>query len=303
MKIAVCITFHFVEERILYLKEVCKSLAEFSQEISLTIITNTSNESQIVKIKKVIDRRITELDFFIPNGLGHPYLLPWSHLNVFRKQIKDSIFTHFLYLEDDIKIEKKNITYWIETRKILKTYGFYPSFFRIEQNEIDKNWYSTDVIKPMSIYDCPQLNIDNTHSYINIVYPYQGMYFLDRELMEEHLEGLSSNPDYEHISNKSIFNIPQPRIREKASLALTYVNIPFGFRSRNLLPYDNFTLQIDPKCMIHHLPNNYTNDPNSIIGKIKINNVLLPKSINLYIKKKIKIILSFSFNRFFKFLS
>jgi hypothetical protein len=107
VKLAVCITFHYVEERIQYLKEVCKSLAQISQEISLTIIINTSNKNEIDKIKKVIDTRITEFDFFMPNGLGHPYLLSWSHLNIFREQIKDSSYTHFLYLEDDIKIEKK----------------------------------------------------------------------------------------------------------------------------------------------------------------------------------------------------
>jgi hypothetical protein len=89
------------------------------------------------------------------------------------------------------------------------------------------------------------------------------MYLYDRELMLEHLSGPSSNPDFGPWS-----------IREKAAQGLTFVNVPKGFRSRNLVPYDIKRNQIDESCFIHHLPNNYANDPHSQFGKIPVDQLL-----------------------------
>jgi hypothetical protein len=47
-----------------------------------------------------------------PKYLGHPYLLTWSHLDVFRKMYKiDDNISHFMYLEDDVEIKLNNIEY------------------------------------------------------------------------------------------------------------------------------------------------------------------------------------------------
>jgi hypothetical protein len=286
-KLSVCITFHYVENRLKYLKEVCNSLIDIAPEIFLTIITNTDEADEIKEIKNTVDTLKLKLDLVIPVGLGHPYLLAWSHLPVFKKQFEDESFTHFLYVEDDIKITKENLDYWLERRAVLIDSGFIPGFLRVEKNDLDGNLYSTDVMERMSMYDCPTFDVENKGSFISIVYPYQGIYFLDRELMYEHLNGPSSNPDFEH-NNVGLFRVNGPQIREKAALALTYVNVPEGFRSRNLLPYDEKTRQIDPRSFVHHLPNNYTNDPSHKIGKLQINDLFIPMSINTYLRKKIK---------------
>lgn len=290
-KLSVCITFHYAVERLQYLAIVCDKLVDIAPKVHLTIVTNTDKSDEIQAIKSVINVQKFEFNVLIPVGLGHPYLLAWSHLPVFKKQFEDESFTHFLYLEDDIGITLENINYWLNARKLLKPFGFYPSFFRKELNANDDNWYSTDVMTKMSFYDCPSVDIDENNSFIGIVYAYQGMYLLDRELLKEHLEGPSSNPDFEH-NNIGLIRMHPTQIREKAALCLTYVNIPDGFRSRNLLPFDKNIKQIRTCCMIHHLPNNYTNNPATPIGKIKVADIFIPKSIKTYFRKKIKVVFS-----------
>ena len=44
-------------------------------------------------------------------------------------------FSHFLYLEHDILLSKKNIIYWNVSRKILKSFNLIPGFIRIEKNK------------------------------------------------------------------------------------------------------------------------------------------------------------------------
>ena len=87
--------------------------------------------------------------------------------------------------------------------------------------------------------------------------PYQGMYFLDRPLMEECAESPAMSPDF-----------GKWYIREKAAQGLTFVNIPKGFTSRNLVLVDPHTKTIPQKAWVHHLPNTYANEPKARLGKL-----------------------------------
>ena len=88
-KLSVCITFHYVEERLQYLAIVCDRLVDIAPEVHLTIVTNTDKSDEIQAIKSVINVPKFEFNFLIPVGLGHPYLLAWSHLSLFKKQFED----------------------------------------------------------------------------------------------------------------------------------------------------------------------------------------------------------------------
>ena len=64
-----------------------------------------------------------------------------------RKKIADNSFTHFMYLEDDIRVTKENIVYWLNARKALKIYNLIPSYVRTEINFKDKEVYVVDSTK------------------------------------------------------------------------------------------------------------------------------------------------------------
>jgi hypothetical protein len=286
VNLVVCITFFYKIERLKYLKESIESILEFNCDYEIIIATNTFDKYELSVINDIIDQKLNILSF----KNGHPYLLAWSHFVIFADKIKELKYTHFLYLEDDLKFTQINFNYWIEARSMLKDLNGYPAFFRYEKNNSFKQ-YSTDVPEPMSIYDCKVIETSGGDYFINIVYPYQGMYLYDRELMLEYFNSPSFNPDFDHGIFNSLFASKPFNIREKAALGLTYLNIPKGFRSRAFLPYNQKENILESECLIHHIPNNYTQDNSSPYGKIEINGIFKKKTTNLFLNYTIKLFL------------
>jgi hypothetical protein len=90
------------------------------------------------------------------------------------------------------------------------------------------------------------------------------MYLLDRALMQEHLASPSSNPDFGRWN-----------IREKAAQGLTFWGVPKGFHSRIMLGLEAGRKALDRRCLVHHMPNNGANDPQSRFGKIPLDAIFL----------------------------
>jgi hypothetical protein len=257
------VTFYYVEERLKYLAAISQEFFNLANEIQVFIVTNTEDETHHERIIGSLDVRL-QAKILVPQLLGHPYLLTWCHLSIFREQFRqDESITHFMYLEDDMLIRPNNIAYWLQARQDLKPYGLIPSFLRFELKSGETKQYSSDVYKKMPFNQLPKVRISDHYYYINLPKPYQGMYLMDRELMEEHLSGLSSNPDF------GIWNI-----REKAAQGLTFAKIPEGYFSRNLVGYDNDAQQVDANALIHHTPNNYANNPDTGFGDLAVSDLV-----------------------------
>jgi hypothetical protein len=265
-KLAIAVTFHYVEDRIKYLEKIAAQFHLLANEIFVHIFTNEKDADKTLKIMDAVkqDRKLA-VEIHTPTYLGHPYLLTWSHLYTFRECFNtDKSITHFMYLEDDILITEKNIEYWLKSREELKSSNVIPSFLRYEKKRDAEILYSTDVIT-RSVFDkLPRIKETESYYYVNLPYPYQGMYLLDRELMHEHLTGPSSIPE----------RTPWD-IREKAAAGLTFIKIPKGCVSRNFIGYDFENKCIDPNSLIHHLPNNYVDNLGTPLGKIKVNELII----------------------------
>jgi hypothetical protein len=261
-KLLVAITFHFNEERLGYLEAVASELGSFAENIQVVIITNESNPACHEKIRNRLPT-LSSLEIFVPKLLGHPYLLTWSHMEVFRSYFKscDDI-SHFLYLEDDILIRKENIKYWLKGREALNAHQIIPSFLRCEVGERSSIKVATDITASVSFFWVPKIKISSGYYYANLPQPYQGMYLLDRPLAEKHLFGLSSSPDFGYWA-----------IREKAAQGITFWEVPKGCFSKNFVGVEAIKNSIDPGALIHHLPNNYANNPETKFGKIPIDKI------------------------------
>ena len=265
-KLAIAVTFHYVQDRIKYLEKLATQFHLLADEVVVHISTNENDAEAILNIIKTVKQnRQLVVETHVPTYLGHPYLLTWSHFYTFRKLFEsDESITHFMYLEDDIFITPKNIEYWLKSRLDLQISGLIPSFLRYEKREGSADLYSTDATTNSSLAKIPTLKTSESYCYLNLPNPYQGMYLLDRELMYEHLIGPSSIPE----------NTPWG-IREKAAAGLTFINVPPGCYSRNFIGYDFKNRNIDPNSLIHHLPNNYANNLNTPFGKIKIKELIV----------------------------
>jgi len=263
-KLAICVTFHFVRARLTYLRRIASQFASLADEVDVTIVTNAADpESAQALVAAVEPASNVRCSTFTPAGLGHPYLLTWSHFAVMRTKLQDASFTHFMYTEDDLLFTAATMDYWLTAREVLRGHGLIPSILRVEQKPPDATWYSTDMPERVSIEKASRLVGAQPIGYVNLPNPYQGMYLLDRPLMSEHLSGPSSSPDFGPWF-----------IREKAAQGLTFASVPHGFKSRNVVPFEIATKQIPETCFVHHLPNNYATDPASKFGKVPVKNLL-----------------------------
>lgn len=256
-KIAIAVCCHFKETRLSYLDRISDDFASLGAKVLVTIVTNTKNPNELKKLESVISGKGFDFKFFIPDTLGHPLLLTWAHFSVFKDLLQDESFTHFMYLEDDTLITRENMSYWIEGRELLRSYGLIPSFLRVEKKAQDDRWYSSDCPNSFYVSALPRIRVQDNFGFINFPELYQGMYLLDRELMLEHLSGPTYSP------NSGVWGI-----QEKAAQGLTFANVPIGYTTRNLVPYKIDSLQIDERCLIHHVPNNYAQP--GLNGKVVI---------------------------------
>jgi hypothetical protein len=264
-KLAIAVTFHYVEDRIKYLEKIATQFPLLADEVLVHVFTNENDMDKSINIMNAVKQgRTLAVEIHTPTYLGHPYLLTWCHLYTFRELFNsDESITHFMYVEDDIFITPKNIEYWLRGLVNLKKEGLIPSFLRYEKMDYSTELYSTDAFTRSIFHELPRMEISENYCYLNLPEPYQGMYLLDRELMYEHLNGPSSIPE------KTPWHI-----REKAAAGLTFTNVRQGCYSRNFIGYDSKNKTIDPNSLIHHIPNNYVANPDIALGKIKINELI-----------------------------
>lgn len=237
-KLLICVTFHFVAERLAYLRKTSSTFAYLADKVEVYIITNSINKKADI-LQSIADYNLN-VKVVSPFLLGHPFLLTWCHFDIFRKALySDHEVTHFLYLEDDTYVTPENISYWLKGRKRLLSLGLIPSFLRYEIDNATGELFSTDITTIINPIEVPRVHFKPlNYVYINLPQPYQGMYLLDKELMEEHLTTDSCNPDF------GLWGI-----REKAAQGITFFNVPQGFSSRNLIGYNTLSQEIDPRCL------------------------------------------------------
>jgi hypothetical protein len=172
--------------------------------------------------------------------------------------------SHFLYREDDIRLTQTNMAWWLQAHRKLQKYGLYPGLLRYEVHPTTGILYSSDVIAPATYEDTSKLVFkDGSYAFLNLKHPYQGLSLLDRAIMAEYLQMPASAIDRTNWG-----------IREKANQGLTFWNVPPGFQSRPMVGYDVMNKRIDPRCLIHHLPNTYVMDPKEPLGNVALAELL-----------------------------
>ena len=265
-KLAICVTFFYNEKKISILKKTCSEFKSLAQEVDVTIITNEHSDEKIEILKKSLEDVLKFFKIYVARDLQHPKFLPWSHLVVMRKKVADSSFTHFMYLEDDIKVSSQNIIYWLNARDSLKTFNLIPSFVRTEMNFKDKQIYIVDSTKKSNFKKTPKVySLKNNTAFTNLLFPHQPVYFFDKELMNEYFNGPASDPDFAIPAAKDHYQ----GIVERLDLMLTFHNVPKGFFHRAVVPVDIKKKTIKNYCLVEHLSNKYTNQ-DSIFGVIKV---------------------------------
>lgn len=250
-----CVTFFYRPERLPYLATVISNYIGLASRTDIHVVTNIADTNSISETLPHLPDGMS-VKFVTPQGIGHPFLLTWAHRDILQIVVRSRDVTHFLYSEDDVAFTRLNVMYWLRFRDPLRAHGLIPSFFRVELHP-EMGWCSSDCIYPMRLRSQPRLALDDGSILSCVQNPYQGMYFLDRELMEEFVASPAMSPDFGMWP-----------IREKAAQGLTFVNVPKGYTSRNVVLIDPLTKTVAQEAWMHHLPNNLANSRATIWGKL-----------------------------------
>jgi len=230
-RVLCCITFHFVAGRLESLADVLQALSEFPVAfLEAVIVTNAVDDSETVILERLAAEIMGEGRATIcrVHELEHPFDLAWHHKQVLAERFVDdtaSRFTHFIYLEDDIRFTFANFEYFLTAREQLRGEGLLPAFLRVEWSEDAAGLVATDCFWPVYVPVQPRLGAGEI-VFMNMPNPYNPCFVLDRELAREHL----ASPASDRVSSSRLVAWG---IRERAAMGLCLDNVPKPFRARH----------------------------------------------------------------------
>ncbi len=265
-RILAAVTFHFRESHLKYLFQVIRALCEYPvNALDIVVVTNVDDQIKLNQIRDLCEPLIkpfparprSKKNLLIESfpRLADPWLLPWAHKHLISDRFlnKGSSFTHFIYVEDDILTSFDNFCYFVKYREALKDKRLIPSFQRIEYNDADNRLYLVDQIGVGDFSYRNRVDVDG-YAFVNLDYPYNAMFILDRELALEYVE----SPSFDRVRSKVVR--PDWDVATRAAMGLCFENPPPGFTTRYVSPVDPSTLTTPYWSWVYHAPNNYTKD-------------------------------------------
>lgn len=197
--------------------------------------------------------------------------LPWAHVPLLRRAAESERFSHLLYLEDDLLFEDSHLRFWCRYRKPLAALGLIPGFTLFEW--LGRERILVGVVTPVDPVvrrqripgDYPGL----CSHVVNLENPYQAFYVLDRALAAEHFSRPRSA-----LRSRAAMSVPLG-VRERAAAGPLFYHVPPGLKSRNVVPVliEGGRQRLDPECLVEHLPGNYSRDPGSAFGSLKLDDL------------------------------
>ena len=265
-RLLVAITFHCRDSRLEFLHQVLCALREFPvSRIRVILVTNASDEATLDRLGRLGGDLFGPADFSVEVFPDHadPFDLTWCHKDILARDwtATGADFTHFVYLEDDIRLSFVNFCYWIDGREALRPHGLLPAFFRTEFHGGDATATCSDAFWP--VYVPFQAGVDvRGHRFFNMPNPYNPLYVLDADLVAEHMNSAS-------FGRESSAAVAQWGNAERAAMGLCLEEIPPGFASRYVVPAGAHG-RVPACAWVSHLPNNYAGNPFSPLGKVRL---------------------------------
>lgn len=231
MKISYHITFFYLEDRLVYLRQILNNIQLIPHHIQVFIHTNVDIDLGYVLQKRNI------VTYYHDLKNTNPFYLSWKHRDVMREQVDE--FDVFIYSEDDILITYDAIAYWLNFKDKTEKYGYSLGFLRTEIKD-GKDY----------IVDLPNRKFfrlkkfDNFKYILNDINPYCAFWIMDQSKFRWFLK----NEKYDQNA------IVGYGIREKSAIGINGLNdkLVRGV----LIPFNK---SLPNSCKVYHLPNNYIN--------------------------------------------
>jgi hypothetical protein len=272
-RILTVISFHFVHSRVGFLAEVLRSLAEYPvSSMHVVIVTNTLDHDQLTLLRRLcaeilIDKPASIRSF---GNLSNPWHLTWCHKSIIAKEFVDGNldrYTHFIYLESDIRLGFINFCYFLDFRCRLRKFGLLPAFIRVEYGAHCYGFVTSDFFWPVYVPAQSHLQLGDT-VFVNVPNPYNPFFILDLELAREYVRSRSFDLEASH-------GVAPWAVADRSAMGLCFENVPPGFQSRYVVPVLRQTGMVPACAWVGHLPNNYADNPSSPLGKVRMDELFM----------------------------
>ena len=185
----------------------------------------------------------------------NPWLLAWENRPLLRSFAEsgstDAKQILYLIMENDTRITKENLQYWLEYREKLKPLSLIPSFLLVEFTRVSRKWVLT------SLHDKKKIKIEDWKRFkfrdlscLCIPGLFCNVFILDQELLTEYVS--SSAIDFEKSRELTWWDSGA-----RAAMGLQFINIPTGFTDRHVFGFNRDGMGFHSGAMVHHLPNLY----------------------------------------------
>ena len=268
-RLLAAISFHFDSARLGPLAETLRSLAEFPVAgLEVVILTNAADEERLALLHRLAAETLGHQPRIDSHpGLADPWSLTWCHKAIIAGEFlaAGSRFTHFIYLEADIRLSFANFCYWLEYREGLRPDGLLPAFVRMEYRAAAPGFVTSDAFWP--VYLPAQAYLRRGDRFlVNMPNPYNPFFLLDRELAREYV--VSASFDEVRSQDVSLW-----ATSERAAMGLCLENVPVPFSTRYVVPVEAESGKVPAHAWTWHIPNNYADNPQSPLGKVRMDSL------------------------------
>ncbi len=283
VRILTSVTFHFRESQLRFLYEVVRAIAGFPVDtVDVVILTNADDEARLGKLRELCQplfetfparpEATKTLSIQSFPKLSDPWSLPWCHKQLITDHFlqDESVYTHFIYVEDDILLSYDNFIYFLYFRELLRPHGLIPSFQRVEYNSDNNRLYLTDQI-PAKGRRTGGSGLDKSnrvdlggYAFVSLDFPYNAMFILDRDLAREY----ARSPSFDRKTSRPVQ--PEWSIAARAAMGLCFENVPPGFKNRYVSPVNPDTLTTPHWSWVFHIANNYVTNKYTPFAKARV---------------------------------
>jgi hypothetical protein len=267
-RILCAVTFHFDASRLGFLAETLCALAEYPVPVlHVVIVTNAVRPDDLGLLDRLCDESVSDGKFSIRSfgDLSNPRDLAWRHKPIIESEFIEENhgrYTHFIYLEGDIRLSYVNFAYFIEFRELLRNHGLIPAFVRVEYSKTSVGFAASDVFFPVYVPLQPNLVLDE-FVMVNLPNPYNPVFILDTELASEYVQSRS-------FDEKGSHSVCNWGLLERSAMGLCLERVPAPFQSRYVAPVSRRSGRAPAFAWLRHLPDNYANNPRSPLGKVRV---------------------------------
>lgn len=162
-------------------------------------------------------------------------------------------YTTYIYLEDDLHLQWHSLEAWAKATPALDALGFLYGFYRTENSPETGQLMALDAVAraDMRTYN-RTIHLPRVGSFVQLPQPYFGFWLATHAQLLHFMK--SEFWRKEDAMSSSITSLGS---LERANLMMQFADVPSGFASRSVVPYDPETNSLLTVAGVAHLRNNY----------------------------------------------